>query len=389
MLYRALKLSPRASHFLFGPRQVGKSTLVQSLLGRDDLYVNLLHERTLFDFLRDPGKFRAEVLAHRAAHPETLCVVDEIQRLPGLLNEVHDLIESEGLRFVLTGSSARKLKRGAANLLAGRARTHQLFPLLASEVGGAFELERALRIGMLPWLWAQAAEPTEEREFLSSYADTYLREEVQAEGVVRNIGPFVRFLDVAAADDGAIVNASTVARDCGVSVKTVQSYYQVLEDTFLALRVDAHQRSVRKRLVTHPRYYFFDMGITNALCKEAGALLGRETRGRRFEQFVVTQTKATLSYRGADVELRFWRTAGGAEVDLLLCRGQTLLAAIAIKSSERELRDLSGLEAFHEEHPRVPLFAIGVLERPRALGPVRALPWQDFLDELPSIVEQG
>ncbi len=374
---------------MFGPRQTGKSTFVCGLMKPGDLYVNLLEERVYFEYLRDPGLFRTEVLAHCASHRDALCVVDEIQRLPGLLNEVHDLIERSKVRFLLTGSSARKLKRGAANLLAGRARSHQLYPLTAAELGDDFQLERALRIGTLPWLWASPETVAEQHAFLTSYADTYLREEIQAESVVRNLASFARFIDVAAQDDGAIVNASTVARDCGVSVKTVQSYYDILEDTFIAMRLDPHLKSVRKRLVSHPRYYFFDMGVTNALSRESGSALSAlsaHTRGRRFEQFVITQTKAQLSYLGADVELRFWRTQQGAEVDLVLCRGQTLLAAVEIKSSERELRDLSGLETFHEEHPKVPLFAVCTIDRARLLGPVRALPWAAFFSQLASIV---
>lgn len=386
MYDRALSLSPRASHLLLGPRQTGKSTLVRQLMGRDDQYVNLLLERTHYDYLRDPGRFRAEVLAHQKKHPGSLCVVDEVQRLPELLNEVHDLIETERIRFLLTGSSARKLRRGAANLLAGRARCHQLFPLLASELGEAFDLERALRVGMLPWLWAGAETAAEEREFLRTYTHTYLREEIQAEGVVRALGSFVRFLDIAAADDGLTVNASTVARDCGVSVKTVQSYYEILEDTFLALRLDAHRASARKRLVAHPRYYLFDMGVTNALTGETGGALGASVRGRRFEQFVVTQVKAALSYAGADVELRYWRTVTGQEVDLLLCRGQKVLCAIEVKSSERELRDLSGLEAFHGDDPKVPLLAVGPVERPRQVGPVEVVSWDELLARLPRLV---
>jgi predicted AAA+ superfamily ATPase len=355
-------------------------------MGPGDQYVNLLLERTHYEYLRNPGLFRSEVLAHQERHPRALCVVDEVQRIPELLNEVHDLIESRGIRFVLTGSSARKLRRGAANLLAGRARAHHLFPLLASELGRDFDLERALRVGLLPWVWSQATSHADEREFLSTYAHTYVREEIQAEGTVRALGPFVRFLDIAAADDGLTVNASTVARDCGVSVKTVQSYYEILEDTFLAFRLDAHRASVRKRLVAHPRYVFFDMGITNALAGELTERLGASVRGRRFEQFVITQARATLSYAGAAVDLRYWRTTTGAEVDLLLCRGQKVLCAVEVKSSERELRDLSGLEAFHEDQPRVPLLAVAPIERPRRIGPIEVVPWTDFLARLPGLV---
>ncbi len=384
---RDLQFPSRGSSFLFGPRQVGKSTLVHSWMSEQDFYLNLLPERTYFAHARDPGLFRQEVLAHVAAHPQALIVVDEVQRIPGLLNEAHDLIEAKGLRFLLTGSSGRKLRRGGANLLGGRARMRHLFPLLASELGSSFDLERALRVGVLPYLWANELTVAEEREFLASYVDTYLREEIQAEGVVRAIAPFTRFLDIAAADDGAIVNFSTVARECGVSVKTAQSYYEILEDTFVALRVDPYLKSARRRLVAHPRYYLFDPGVTNALAGQLHGSLGPETRGRRFEQFIVTQLQASLSYLCAGVDLRFWRTHLGAEVDLLLCRGSSILAAVEIKSSERELRDLRGLRLFLEDHPRVPAFAVGPIERARQLDSVSVVPWRELFERLPKLVE--
>jgi len=382
MIKRTLKLPERKSCFLFGPRQTGKSTLVQSLLSKKDLYINLLPQRTFLAYAREGGRFRDEIKAHTERHGAFTCVVDEIQRLPDLLNEVHDLIESTKVRFLLTGSSARKLRRGASNLLAGRAYTRHLHPLTPTEIGRAFDLERALRFGCLPALWNPPGEENE-REFLGTYADVYLREEIQEEGIVRKIGPFARFLDVAAANDGQIVNYSTVARDCGVSVKTAQQYYQILDDTFLVLRVDGWHKSVRKQLITHPKYYLFDTGVTNALTHQLGPALNPEARGRRFEQLVVSQVRAAIDYLGLDLKLHFWRTNAGAEVDLLFVRGNRILCAAEIKSSDSiASRDFRGLRSFSEAHPRVPLYLLVPRGLPRrAEGGMAVRAWTDFIEE--------
>jgi predicted AAA+ superfamily ATPase len=358
---------------------------VRSWLGEADLYVNLLPEQAYLGYMREPGRFRQEVLLHLRRHGNGgVVVVDEIQKVPSLLDEVHDLIETYDARFILTGSSARKLKRGAANLLAGRALTHRLFPLTYEELGSDFDLERALRLGTLPYLWETSERQALAADFLRSYADTYLREEVQAEGLVRDLGPFVRFLDVAALNDGQVASYSTVARDCGVSVKTVQGYYEILEDTFLAYRLPAWTRSERKRLVSHPRYYLLDPGVTNALTQSLGRSLNAEVRGRRFEQWVVTTLWALIAYRKLELGLHFWRTHDGAEVDLLVTRGQEVLAALEIKNGARLLRrDLRGLRRFAEDYPNVPRWVIV----PR--GPARVREGDVIVTTLPDFVNEN
>lgn len=383
MIHRSLKLPRSQSCLLFGPRQTGKSTLIRSWLQPEDLYVNLLPQREFLAYSRDPGRFRAEVLGHRGSRGRFTCYVDEVQRLPELLNEVHDLIETTRIRFVLTGSSARKLRRGGANLLAGRALSHQIFPLTREELGSAFDLERALVRGTLPKLW-NPEEPLVERdskEFLRTYAETYLKEEIQQEGIVRQIGPFSRFLEIAAANDGQVVNFSTVARDCGVSIKTAQQYYQILEDSFLAYRIDSYQRSARRRLIAHPKYYFFDPGVTNALSHSSLSSLSPDIRGRRFEQWVVTQIIAYIRYARLDLRAAFWRTHTGTEVDLLLCQGERPVAAIECKSNPRLVaRDWSGLSSFREEHSKIPAFVLVPEGRKRELAPgIEALAWHEFI----------
>jgi predicted AAA+ superfamily ATPase len=384
MIPRILNLSNSRSYFLFGPRQTGKSTLIKQSLTKSDLYINLLPERSFLAYAKEPGRFRQEVLAHAQAHPEAWVVVDEIQKLPRLLDEVHDLIESTNLRFALTGSSARKLKRGAANLLAGRANTYHLYPLTHEELSSEFDLERALEIGLLPYLWSRKFTKTDERDFLEAYANTYIREEIQSEGIVRQIAPFAHFLDIAAVNDGQLVNYSNIARECGVSVKTAQEYYQILEDTFLAYKLEPWVKSIRKRLVAHPRYYFFDTGLTNALCRQFGKL-NSEVRGRRFEQFILIELLAFNRYHRKDFQFYFWRTHTGIEVDFIIARGDTPIAAIEVKSSNSSVtpESLHALKEFKKDYPATKAYIVSTLERSRLLDDgIEVLPWQDLFTKL-------
>ena len=268
MLKRLCRLPPRRSALLLGPRQTGKSTLVRSLLPRRSWSVDLLRHDVFLRYSKEPERFRLEAEAQIRAGVRVV-FVDEIQRVPGLLEEIHGLIETHRIRFLLTGSSARKLRRGAANLLAGRAATRRLHPLTLAEQGERFDLERTLRYGSLPAVVTGSARDA--RDLLASYAETYLREEVQAEALVRNLGGFARFLDVVAAENGGIVNASAVARDAALAPRTVQEYYQILEDTLIGLRIEPWRHSPRARLVGHPRFYLFDTGVTNALARRLGA----------------------------------------------------------------------------------------------------------------------
>lgn len=384
MFKRLLTTSQKRSYFLFGPRQTGKSTYIKALLHKNDLYINLLPQRNFLNYTRNPNLFREELLAHQKLYGNRFtCFVDEIQKIPALLDEIHDLIETFGIRFALTGSSARKLKRGGANLLAGRADTYHLFPLTYPEYMENFDLEKVLQIGCLPYLWATTLTEKEQEEFLRAYTDLYLKEEIQAEGVVRNIGSFTRFLDVVAYNDGEIVNYSNISRECGVSVKTTQSYYQILEDTFLAHRLDPWTTSLRKRLVSHPRYYLFDMGVTNAICQNFGQLHS-QIKGRRFEQFIILQIIALNSYYRYGYELFFWRTNNGLEIDLILMKSKKPVAAIEIKSNPViNPGDSYALTEFKKEYPKVVTYIICPVERSRILqDETIVIPWTDFLTKI-------
>ena len=382
MLHRDVRLPARGSVLLFGPRQTGKSTLIRSLLPKDAFVVDLLHRETFLRHTLDPAAFRGEATARIAAGAKTI-FIDEVQRIPDLLNEVHALIESSGARFFLTGSSARKLRRGGVNLLAGRAAVRRLHPLTIGEQGDLFDLERTLRLGSLPAV-VTAESDDAALDLLRSYGDTYLHEEIQQEALVRNLGGFGRFLNVAAAQCGDILNASSIARDAAVATRTVLSYFEILEDTLLGLRLEPWRKSVRARLVGHPRFYFFDTGVTNALNRRFGAAIDPALRGRLFEQWIVLECARAIDNAQSEARLFYWRTNVGAEVDLVIERHGKLRAAIEIKSKRKVVpADFSGLRSFAAENPKVPLVVVAEVPAAARVGEVDVLPYRQFLERLP------
>lgn len=249
------------------------------------------------------------------------------------------------------------------------------------EIGKQFDLDKVLRIGTLPVLWGTRQEVPS--EFLKSYAEIYLKEEVASEGLVRDIGPFAQFLDIAAANDGETVNFNNIARECSVSAKTVKEYYQILEDTFLAVKLPAWTRSARRRLVSHPRYYLFDTGVTNALCHTLTDEMNSVILGRRFEQFVICQLMAVIHYKRLDYSLFYWRTNHGTEVDVLLCKGNRIVYALEIKSSQHiAMESLTGPRSFMQDNPDVPVYVLGAKQKRRKLTDgFTVIDWQDFILE--------
>lgn len=354
---------------------------MRSVLPRAAWTVDLLQQDVFLRYSKEPEAFRREAEA-RIRRGTRVIFVDEIQRIPALLDEIHGLIEAHRVRFLMTGSSARKLRRGAANLLAGRAATRRLYPLTLAEQGEHFDLERTLRYGSLPAVVTGSAAGA--RDLLASYAETYLREEVQAEALVRNLGGFARFLDVVAAENGGIINYSAVGRDAALATRTVQEYYQILEDTLIGYRLEPWRRSPRARLVGHPRFYLFDTGITNALVQRLGATPDPVWRGRLFEQWVVLECVRLLDYRQSEARLYYWRTHHGAEVDLLIERHGRLRLAVEIKSKKRiGTADLSGLRSFADAHPRVRRVVVAEVPEEYELAKVTILPYRTFFDRLP------
>lgn len=377
MIPRLLELPSRQSCLLFGPRQTGKSTLVRSLLPPRSWTVDLLEHDTSLRYAKDPGLFRQEATAKIKAGAKTI-FIDEVQKVPELLDEVHALIEAHKARFILTGSSARKLKRTGANLLAGRAALRRLHPLTLEEVGDAFDLDRALRFGTLPAVVTGTDE--EARELLRTYSEVYLREEIQAESVVRNLGGFARFLDVAASQSGEILNFSAVGRDAMLATRTVQEYFQILEDTLLGFRLEAWRKSPRGRMVAHPKFYLFDPGVTNGLNRRLTAPMDQAWRGRLFEQWLILECLRQIHYANDEARLYYWRTNTGAEVDLIVEKHGRLRVAVEIKSKKAiSGADLSGLRSFADAHPRVPCVVASLVPNAYEMNGIQVLPYRSFL----------
>jgi predicted AAA+ superfamily ATPase len=343
--------------FLWGPRQTGKSTLLREVYGQGH-WIDLLKAEEFRRYLARPELLRQELEAEPPSPGEQI-VIDEIQKLPALLDEVHWLLENRGLRFALCGSSARKVKRGAANLLGGRAMRYELHGLTAHELGRDFALDRMLNHGYLPRIYG-GSRP---KRMLDAYIADYLKEEVAAEGLVRNLPTFSDFLDVAALSDGEIVNFSNIARECGVSSHTTKSHFQILEDTLLGRWLPAYRKRPKRRVIGAPKFYFADVGVVNRLARRGELLPGSELYGKAFENWVFHELSAFVSYRAFDGELSYWRLASGIEVDFVLGDMQV---AIEAKSSERITRDhLRGLRSLVEDHPRVER-RIVVCREPRA-----------------------
>ena len=346
------------------------------------LVLDLLKRDTMMRYLRGPELLRQDVLGHLAGAGTPHVLIDEIQKVPELLDEVHGLIESHAVTFWLTGSSARKLRRGGVNLLAGRAALRHLHPLTWHEQGQSADLERNLRYGALPSVVTGA--DADAVDLLKSYGDSYLREEIQAEAAVRQLGAFARFLDVVAAQNGDLLNYTSIGSDAGVAKRTVVDYVQVLEDTMLAFRLEPWTRSPRARLLAHPKLYFFDTGVANALRGRLLAQPDAAERGRLFEHWLILQVRAAMDYQFPETKLYFWRTSNGAEVDLLLERHGKLRVAIEIKVRETPRgSDLAGLRSFGQAHPQVPRVVVCTTPRPLLLdNDIMALPFGYFLQEL-------
>jgi len=335
---------PGNSFFLFGPRGTGKSTFIQQSFP-DALYIDLLDVAQARSLAARPERLK-ELIAGRSK--STHVVIDEIQRVPELLAFVHRLIESEkDLKFVLTGSSARKLKRTGVDLLGGRAVMRTMHPFMACEIGHRFELGQGLRYGLLPIVFA-AEEPA---DVLRAYAALYIREEVQMEGLVRNMGHFSRFLEAISFSHASLLNIANIARDCEVERKTVEGYIQVLEDILLGWRLDIFRKRAKRELAGHPKFFLFDAGVFRSL-RPAGPLdRSEEIEGQALEGLVAQHLRAWIAYSGMERELYYWRTRSGVEVDFIVY-GQDGIWAIEVKNTGQiRPADLRGLLSFREEYP--------------------------------------
>jgi predicted AAA+ superfamily ATPase len=380
MVNRTLKLPANKSFFLFGPRQTGKTTLINSVLKSRVYKINLLLSDQFFKYSKDPSLLRREVMEKRKSIKHVF--IDEIQRVPELLNEVQHLIDSTSLYFIMSGSSARKLKRGYANLLGGRAVQRFLFPFMWQEVSMKAQLMHFLRFGSLPPVFLAETE-SDKIDLLNAYVDIYLREEIQSEGIVRQIGAFSRFLDMAASQFGEIVNYSTVARECQQAVMTVKTYYEILVDTLIGFRLEPWRKSLRKRLSGHPKFYLFDNGVTNIINRYDHAISDPNLLGRLFEQFIIIETIKWVKTSQKMINLYYWRTNTGSEVDLLMERSGKLTGAYEIKWSKTvTTAQLTGLRSFKEDYPDVPCYVVCNTDEPYRLGNILVMSWNQFLQEL-------
>ncbi len=371
---------PSSSAFLFGPRGTGKSYWLEHAYA-DALFIDLLESDTCNQLQAAPSRLRQLVPASAG-----LVIIDEVQRVPDLLHEVHRLIEKQGTRFVLTGSSARKLRRSSSDLLAGRALLHNMHPLVPAELGRAFDLEHALRFGLLPALYDPGKKGLVPERYLSSYIQAYLREEVMQEGLTRNLGSFSRFLEAASFSQANVLNMAEVARECAVGSKVVASYFDILDDLLIGFRLPAFTRRARRRVVQHPKFFFFDCGVYRAIRPKGPLDIPEEMDGAGLETLVLQVLRATIDALRLPFDIYFWRTISGVEVDFILY-GEGGLIAIEVKR-KRTLagRDLNGLKAFRDEYPMARCVVLANTSRRENIDDIEIIPVEDALRNIHAII---
>jgi uncharacterized protein len=361
----------KESAFLWGVRQTGKSTLLKELFPKS-LYFDLLKTDEYNRFITNPSLLREIVSAGEFSQP---VIIDEIQLIPALLNEIQWLISNLNIRFILCGSSPRKIMRSGANLLGGRSLRYELFPLVSDEIPG-FDLIKALNNGLLPRHY-NSANPG---KLLSAYTGSYLRDEIQAEARIRNIHSFSRFLQVAAFSNGEMVNFSNIAAECGVSPPTVREYFQILEDTLTGRFLPAFQKRPKRRVILAPRFYYFDPGIAGFLLKRGRISAGSEFFGKAFEHFIFHEIYSHSHYSDLNYPISYWRTASQIEVDFILGENEV---AIEVKGTGMVTsRNLKGLKSFSEEYRTKKMIVVSNDAHPRLVDNISILPWKIFLQKL-------
>lgn len=375
MVTKRFLSGPAGSFFLFGPRGTGKSTWLQATLP-DALRVDLLDPASQRQFQARPERLR-ELLAGQSGVRDV--VVDEIQKVPALLDVVHQMVEADrSLRFILTGSSARKLRRGGANLLAGRLVQAEMHPFMAAELGTGFDMQRALQIGLVPLVW-NAPDPA---ATLRAYAALYLREEVQAEALVRSVGAFARFLEAVSFSHGSLLNLAEVARECQVSRKTVEGYLEILEDLLLSFRLPVFTRRAKRHLVGHDKFYYFDTGVYRSLRPSGPLDRPEQIEGMALEGLVAQHLRAWVAYRGLGEQLYYWRTKSGSEVDFVVYGANTFAAWEVKRSSRVHSTDLRALKAFRQDYPEAQIALLYQGQERLEIDGIAVIPCQTFLEQL-------
>lgn len=362
----------KESAFLWGARQTGKSTLLKHLFP-DAPYYDLLLSEEFERFYRNPSLLREELTAGPLT--KTPVIIDEVQRIPQLLNEIQWLIVNKNLSFILSGSSPRKLIRSGGNMLGGRAIRYELYPLVSAEIPD-FQLLRALNHGLIPRHYIS----NDPKKLIGSYIGTYLKEEIVAEALVRKMPSFSRFLEISAFSNGEMVNYQNIASECGVSAPTIKEYFQILEDTLIARYLPSFQKRPKRRVILAPKFYYFDLAIANHLLKRDRIVSKSESFGKAFEHFIYQELWAHRGYSGLNYPLTYWRTASQFEVDFILGDHQV---AVEVKSTDMAApHHLKGLTAFAEEYKVKELILVSLDPRPRKINNITILPWKIFLERL-------
>ena len=373
-------LESRKSFFLFGPRGTGKTTWLKHRLP-EALFVNLLQSEYYNRLSANPGHLRQLIPPDHTGWT----VIDEVQRIPALLNEVHDLIEARGLVFVLTGSSARTLRRRGVNLLAGRALTYRMHPLTAVEQQEAFNLRDSVQLGHLPARFSES----DPAKYLKDYVQTYLREEVMQESLTRNIGHFSRFLEVASFSQGATINISAVAREAHIERSVAENYFSILEDLLIAVRLPVFSRKAKRKLISQKKFYFFDAGVFRAIRPVGPLDSDAEIDGPALETLVLQELRAVNDYHDYGYQISFWRTRSSLEVDFVLYGPRGLLAIEIKRSTQIQPKDTRALREFKKDYPPAKCFVFYGGPSPVYMDDVTVLPVEHALRNLHHILGNG
>jgi predicted AAA+ superfamily ATPase len=378
MYSRLLKVKKRKSLFLFGPRGTGKSTWVKYNFP-DAIYLDLLESDIYTGLLAQPGSLENFI----PPKFQNYIIIDEIQRVPELLNEVHRLIESKSYKFIMLGSSARKLRSKGINLLAGRALSYFMFPLTVKELGDDFKLPRSLKFGHLPMAYT---DPEPER-YLKSFVKTYLREEIMQEGLTRNLGAFSRFLEAASFSQGSILNITEVARECGVHRKVVENYFSILQDLLIADLIPVFTKKAKRRMTAHPKFYFFDVGVFRSIRPIGPLDMPEQAEGAAFETLFFQELRAVNNYYDMGYDIYYWRTSNNIEVDFVLY-GKGGIMAFEIKRSRKyKMKDLNGLKLFLKDYPIAKAFFVYGGDKVLYVNDICLMPYEECIKKLISILQ--
>lgn len=379
MYSRLLKINPHmnSSAFLFGPRGTGKTAWVKESF-KNALYFDLLDDDLYTEFLARPTRLSERIPSNFS----DWIILDEVQKIPDILNEVHRLIEHRKCRFILTGSSARKLKRKGVNLLAGRALTYHMHPLTAEELGKDFDLQRALKFGHLP----AAIHHSDPKKYLSSYVKTYIREEVLQEGIVRNISLFSRFLETASFSQGEIINYAEIAREVATNRHLVSDYFQILEDLLIASRLPIFSKRAKRDLISHPKFYYFDVGVYRAIRPRGPLDSIADMEGPALETLFLQEARAINDYYDLGYEFYYWRTRNQVEVDFVLYGERGLIAFEIKRKSRLNTQDLKGLKVFSEDYPIAKKYILYGGTTQYIDHDIQVIPFNQAIKELPLLL---